>query len=81
MYIATNRWFGMRIDLISAIFLAIVTFSAIPLADSKQLYHNIIVVTSIETLHFSSKIYRPGTIVTILHSALAVLVKLKCASL
>ncbi|XP_065895722.1 ATP-binding cassette sub-family C member 4-like [Dysidea avara] len=34
LYIATNRWFGMRIDLISAIFLAIVTFSAIPLADN-----------------------------------------------
>ena len=35
IYIATNRWFGMRIDLISAIFLAFVVFSAIPLADSE----------------------------------------------
>ena len=36
-YIATNRWFGMRIDLISGTFLAFVVFSAIPLADSEYL--------------------------------------------
>jgi len=35
LYLATNRWFGMRIDLISAAFLATVVLSAIPLADSK----------------------------------------------
>jgi len=35
MYIATNRWFGLRIDLISAAFLVFVVFSAVPLADSK----------------------------------------------
>ena len=35
LYIATNRWFGMRIDFITAIFLATVVLSAIPLADSK----------------------------------------------
>ena len=35
IYITTSRWFGMRIDLISATFLAFVVFSAIPLADSK----------------------------------------------
>ena len=41
MYIASNRWFGMRIDLISAIFLAFVVYSAIPLADSEytKSYH------------------------------------------
>jgi len=35
LYIATNRWFGMRIDLISAAFLVFVVLGAIPLADSK----------------------------------------------
>ena len=35
MYIANNRWFGIRIDLISAIFLAFVVYSAVPLADSE----------------------------------------------
>ena len=35
LYLASNRWFGMRIDLISATFLAIVVLSAVPLADSK----------------------------------------------
>jgi len=35
LYIATNRWFGMRIDLISAAFLVFVVFSAVPLADSE----------------------------------------------
>ena len=34
-YVTTSRWFGMRIDLISATFLTFVVFSAIPLADSK----------------------------------------------
>ena len=34
-YITTNRWFGMRIDVISAIFLVFVVFGAIPLADSE----------------------------------------------
>ncbi|XP_065919840.1 ATP-binding cassette sub-family C member 4-like [Dysidea avara] len=34
LYLASNRWFGMRIDLISATFLAIVVLSAVPLADS-----------------------------------------------
>ena len=36
LYVATNRWFGMRIDLITAMFLVFVVFTAIPLADSKQ---------------------------------------------
>jgi len=35
LYLATNRWFGMRIDLICAVFLAFVVFSAVPLADSE----------------------------------------------
>ena len=35
MYIVTNRWFGIRIDLISVLFLACVVMSAVPLADSK----------------------------------------------
>ena len=35
LYVATNRWFGMRIDLISALFLVFVVLGAIPLADSK----------------------------------------------
>jgi len=37
MYIVTNRWFGLRIDLISSCFIAIVVLTALPLADSK--YH------------------------------------------
>ena len=41
LYLATNQWFGMRIDLISAAFLATVVLSAIPLADSK---HDLFVV-------------------------------------
>jgi len=35
LYIVTNRWFSLRIDLISALFLTIVLMSAIPLADGK----------------------------------------------
>ena len=35
MYVASNQWFGMRIDLISAIFLAFVVYSAVSLADSE----------------------------------------------
>ena len=35
MYVASNRWFGMRIDLISAIFLAFGIYSAVSLADSE----------------------------------------------
>ena len=35
MYVASNRWFGMRIGLISAIFLAFVVYSAVSLADSE----------------------------------------------
>ena len=31
-YLIANRWFGMRIDLISSLFISIVSFSAIPLA-------------------------------------------------
>ena len=31
-YLIANRWFGMRIDLISSLFITIVSFSAIPLA-------------------------------------------------
>ena len=38
MYIASNRWFGMRIDVISAVFLAFVVYGAIPLADSEYAY-------------------------------------------
>ncbi|XP_065919562.1 ATP-binding cassette sub-family C member 4-like isoform X2 [Dysidea avara] len=34
MYIVTNRWFGLRIDLISSFFIAIVVLTAVPLADS-----------------------------------------------
>ncbi|XP_065919842.1 ATP-binding cassette sub-family C member 4-like isoform X2 [Dysidea avara] len=34
LYVATNRWFGMRIDLITAMFLVFVVFTAIPLADN-----------------------------------------------
>jgi len=35
LYLATNRWFGLRIDFISAVFLVFVVFSAVPLADSE----------------------------------------------
>ena len=35
MYLATTRWFGMRIDLLSAGFLASVAFISIPLASRK----------------------------------------------
>ena len=38
LYIATNQWFGMRVDLINASFLAFAALSAVPLADSKQPY-------------------------------------------
>ena len=34
LYLVTNRWFGIRIDLISNVFLAAVVFSCIPLASS-----------------------------------------------
>ena len=35
LYIAINRWFGMRIDMISTLFLTFVVMTAIPLADSE----------------------------------------------
>ena len=35
LYIATNRWFGVRIDLISTLFLTFVVITAVPLADSE----------------------------------------------
>ena len=35
LYLVTTRWFGMRIDLLTAVFLAIVAFTSIPLASSK----------------------------------------------
>lgn len=35
VYLVINRWFGIRIDLISSTFLAFVVMTAIPLADSK----------------------------------------------
>ncbi|XP_019852693.1 PREDICTED: multidrug resistance-associated protein 4-like, partial [Amphimedon queenslandica] len=34
LYIVTSRWFGMRIDTISAIFIAIVSFVSIPLSST-----------------------------------------------
>jgi len=36
LYVATNRWFGMRIDLINALYLVFVVLGAIPLADGRQ---------------------------------------------
>ena len=33
-----SRWFGMRIDLIGSLFLMMIAFSSIPLADSKHFY-------------------------------------------
>ena len=34
LYLVTTRWFGMRIDFVSAMFLAAVAFSTIPLSSS-----------------------------------------------
>ena len=34
LYLATSRWFGMRIEFVSAMFLATVAFSSIPLSSS-----------------------------------------------
>ena len=34
LYLVSTRWFGMRIDFVSGIFLATVAFSSIPLAAS-----------------------------------------------
>jgi len=31
--VATNRWFGMRIDLFGAVFIMFVSFTSVPLAD------------------------------------------------
>ena len=36
-YIASTRWFGLRVDAIGALFVGIVAFMAIPLADSEYL--------------------------------------------
>ena len=35
LYLVTTRWFGMRIDLLTAVFLAVVAFASVPLASSK----------------------------------------------
>lgn len=35
LYLVTSRWFGLRIDLISALYLGVVAFISIPLARSK----------------------------------------------
>ena len=42
LYIAINRWFGARVDMISTLFLAFVVMTAIPLADSKYKATNIV---------------------------------------
>ena len=34
LYLVTTRWFGMRIDFVSGVFLATVAFSSVPLAGS-----------------------------------------------
>lgn len=43
IYIASNRWFGMRIDVISAMFLAFVVYTAVPLADSKHKIYTVLI--------------------------------------
>ena len=35
-YICASRWLGLRIDLVSSVFIAAVVFMAIPLASSEQ---------------------------------------------
>lgn len=35
LYLVTSRWFGLRLDLISALYLGVVAFISIPLARSK----------------------------------------------
>ena len=35
LYLITARWFGMRIDILNAIFLTVVVFVSVPLAMSK----------------------------------------------
>jgi len=37
MYVASSRWFGMRIDFFIATYLTIVAFAAVPLASCKYL--------------------------------------------
>ena len=40
LYLVTVRWFGLRIDLLSSIFLIAVAFFSIPVA-SRKLHHHL----------------------------------------
>ena len=36
--VATNRWFGMRLDMFGAVFIGFLVFTTIPLSDGKNCY-------------------------------------------
>ena len=52
MYLVTARWFGMRIDFLSAVFLGAVAFGSIPLASGKILYTVVHTILLTRIKHF-----------------------------
>jgi len=42
--VATSRWFGLRVDAIGGLFIVVVMFVSIPLADGKYIYSSYICV-------------------------------------
>ena len=53
LYLVTNRWFGIRIDLLSAVLLACVAYASVPLASSKGTYPPILSNPSLPPLQRS----------------------------
>lgn len=47
-YSTSTRWFGLRVDIISAIFVGIVAFTAIPLANGEyavqDMFYEIVII-------------------------------------
>lgn len=41
LYLVTSRWFGLRIDLITALYLGVVSFISVPLAQSEFVVINL----------------------------------------